>query len=56
MATCKGCNAPIRWEETRNGKRTPVDAAGETEGTSHWKTCPQVAQFRKPKPAKVEAQ
>lgn len=29
MSTCKGCDAPIIWVETVNGKRTPIDAKPE---------------------------
>ena len=45
VANCKGCNAPIRWEVTKNGKPTPVDA----DGTPHWATCPARDRFKKPK-------
>ena len=45
-STCRSCGAPIRWSVSTSGKReygTPMNA----DGTSHWGTCPQAAQWRK---------
>lgn len=32
MAECKKCHAPIRWVETLNGKRMPLDQAPNPAG------------------------
>jgi len=45
QAACPKCGRPIRWEETKAGKRTPVDL----DGTTHWATCPNASEFRRPK-------
>lgn len=44
MAKCRGCSADIQFVETARGKLMPIDP----DGTSHFATCPQVTQFRKP--------
>lgn len=44
MARCRGCNAEITFQSTKNGKLMPVDP----DGTSHFATCPQSARFKKP--------
>lgn len=51
MATCKSCNTPIRWETTSTGRQTPVNL----DGTPHWKTCPNVASFRRRRTRAQEA-
>lgn len=43
---CRTCKAPIHWIETPRGKRMPVNP----DGTSHFSTCAQAAEHRKPKP------
>lgn len=42
---CRGCMAHIRWIETKNGVRMPVNS----DGTSHFGTCPQAARFSRAK-------
>jgi hypothetical protein len=32
MANCRGCNAPIMWAITEEGKRAPLDPAPSTAG------------------------
>jgi len=67
---CKSCDAPIRWAKTAEGRPHPLDAEpigsvgylsddGERvtfrKGyRSHFATCPQAAQHRKPAPPKAE--
>lgn len=57
-ATCKTCGAAIVWLKTSTGKAMPVDAGTVQEGetlfvpgrhTSHFATCPQADQHRKPR-------
>lgn len=45
-AACRACRATIFWIVTGLGKRMPVNP----DGTSHFATCPNAADFRKPKP------
>ncbi len=40
--TCRGCGDPIYWVITKNGKKSPLDADGE----SHFATCPKADRFR----------
>ncbi len=55
-ATCRSCDAPIHWIITAANKRMPVDAApfeaalpgSDTMHQSHFATCPNAAQHRKP--------
>lgn len=43
---CKGCAAAIYFGFTPAGKRCPFDVVdGQPTRTSHFRTCPQVAQF-----------
>lgn len=42
-AACRGCGAAVAWIRTKAGRSMPVDA----DGTSHFATCPQAAQFRR---------
>lgn len=64
-ATCRSCGAAITWVVLPSGKRMPVDAKGvpmvklsddDQRGTvihvhaSHFSSCPQADQHRKPKP------
>jgi hypothetical protein len=63
QSNCRSCNAPILWIVTNpGGKRMPLDAKPEKrfviEGgqafsrdtyVSHFATCPNAAQHRKPK-------
>jgi hypothetical protein len=57
---CRSCNQKIIWFKTDNGKSMPVDAdtvgADDTEldlrpgkHVSHFVTCKQAAQWRKPR-------
>ena len=57
-AKCKSCKAPIIWLKTALNKAMPVDAGTVREGdtiflkdvhTSHFATCPDAAEHRKPK-------
>jgi hypothetical protein len=62
MAICKSCNAEIAWVKSAGGKMMPVDKNRVTVitpegnlitgGLSHFATCPNAAQHRKPKPEK----
>jgi hypothetical protein len=56
--TCRSCGAAIVWFKTSAGKNMPVDAAGVTQEdlvldltrhTSHFATCPQANQHRRPR-------
>ncbi|MBI1926937.1 hypothetical protein HYR99_22170 [Candidatus Poribacteria bacterium] len=57
MATCKACNAEIKWIRTEKGKQMPVDAKPITVITElgktirayvpHWASCPGAETFRK---------
>lgn len=60
MPECSACKAKIKWVETVNGKKMPLDAkpfqaVQVREGigevievyTPHWATCPGADQFRK---------
>jgi hypothetical protein len=51
VTTCRSCGAQIYWSLTSKGKRAPfnVDAAGEATRESHFATCPNAEQWRKPK-------
>jgi len=40
---CKGCGTTIIWVKTNTGKMMPVD----TDGTSHFATCPKADDFRR---------
>jgi hypothetical protein len=42
---CRGCDSPVYWWETVNGKPSPHDQ----DGVSHFATCPARDQFRKPR-------
>ena len=39
---CPSCRRPIRWQRAGSGKKTPFN----TDGTSHWSTCPGAIQER----------
>ena len=43
VTACKSCGAPIRWQQTKGGKPTPIDESGEP----HWASCPQAELWRK---------
>jgi hypothetical protein len=68
MSNCKSCGAAIFWVESANGKRMPLDAAPEKriviDGgigrvvdtyTSHFSTCPNAAEHRKPREGGVRS-
>lgn len=44
MPKCRACAAEIQFVPTERGKLMPVD----TDGTSHFATCPEAARFKKP--------
>ena len=41
---CRGCQAPIYWGVTANGKNHPYDDDSHTR--SHFDSCPNAAEFR----------
>ena len=54
---CKACGALMVFLSTRSGKKMPVDASSieahelmfdHTKHKSHFATCPEAEQFRKP--------
>lgn len=46
---CRSCGAPMIWITTPAGRKMPVNP----DGTSHFGTCPNANDHRKPKPAPV---
>lgn len=55
---CRSCGTLIVWMVTKSGKRMPVDATSakfgdkefdHTRHVSHFATCPNANQHRKPK-------
>lgn len=57
-SNCRTCNAPIVWLKTQDGKNMPTDAETVDPGdgkwdnekhTSHFATCPQANEHRKPR-------
>ena len=63
MSKCKSCGAEITWIKTENGKMHPINAKSQklwvfhVDGqwrlsdcaTSHFASCPNADQHRKPK-------
>lgn len=47
--TCSSCPTAVYWILTENMKRMPIDAFGPTAGQSHFSTCPNADQHRKPR-------
>jgi len=47
IGRCSTCGAAIAWCYTKKGNRAPVDPTG----ISHFATCPNAADHRRPKPA-----
>jgi len=47
-AKCASCHADIAWCETPKGNRAPLDP----DGKSHFTTCPNAADHRRPKAPK----
>ena len=47
MSKCRACNAEIMWQETKNGKKMPINA--DDRHTPHWATCPHADRFKKAK-------
>jgi len=45
MSKCRSCGAEIIWEETKIGKKMPINA--DDGITPHWATCPEADKFRK---------
>lgn len=43
-ARCRSCRAEILWTTTPANKRAPLNR----DGTSHFATCPQAADWRRP--------
>lgn len=48
---CRGCKAGIWWTVTRAGKNMPINS----DGTTHWATCPNVRDFKTKKQAERRA-
>lgn len=57
---CSSCGAEIVWFRTKNGKRMPVDEASTrptdredqldlTRHVTHFRTCPNADQHRRPR-------
>ena len=58
ISKCRSCHAYIVWMKTEAGKNMPVDADSVDEGdtlfnpkehVSHFSTCPNASQHRKPR-------
>lgn len=51
MSTCRSCGAQVVWEQTASGKKMPMDVEPGPDGkrVSHFATCPQADEWRKPK-------
>lgn len=49
-AQCSTCESFIVWSRTRKNKNMPLDARPDKDGiyTSHFATCEQAAQHRRP--------
>ena len=56
---CRSCKAPIVWLKTSRGKNMPADASSvgvddvlfdPAKHISHFATCPNANQHRKPRP------
>lgn len=43
-AKCRSCHAEVLWTTTPAGKRSPLDR----DGKSHFATCPQAKEWRRP--------
>lgn len=50
MARCRACSAEITFVLTKFGKHMPVNS----DGVSHFATCPAAERFRKPAPPQDE--
>jgi len=49
QSDCRSCGAPILWCVTAKNKRMPVDIPDDDgPTTSHFATCPDQNQWRKP--------
>lgn len=55
QSVCRSCNAPIFWMVTKADKKMPLDIRsqrlepnGERSYLSHFATCPQANQHRRP--------
>lgn len=42
---CRSCSATVFWIVTPRGRKMPLDG----DGTSHFVSCPQAAQHRRPR-------
>jgi hypothetical protein len=55
VVPCRSCKAPIVWIRTALGKRMPVNyervngCCPPASGTSHFATCPNASDWRKPR-------
>lgn len=49
---CRACGTEIRWYETPNKKKIPIDADAKQ---AHWSTCPDADRFRKERQRKAES-
>ncbi len=48
-AECRSCGAEIFWVELPSGRKGPYDADPTGDVASHFATCPNANQHRKPK-------
>lgn len=48
LGVCAGCRRSIGWAQTPKGRTAPMDR----DGTNHFATCPQAAEFRRRKAAR----
>ena len=48
LGRCASCGATIAWCLTPKGNRAPMDR----DGISHFASCPNAADHRRPKPVK----
>ncbi len=48
-AKCRSCQATIYWIETTKGKQMPCNG----DGTSHFASCPNADEWRKPSAQKA---
>jgi hypothetical protein len=47
-SVCKGCNAPIEWWKTTNGKSMPFNPMPDdrSPAVTHFSTCPRSKEFK----------
>ena len=44
---CRDCQAVVYWVTTPNGKKMPLERAGQDRFQSHFSTCPNADQRRR---------